>query len=43
LLSFNKIARSVRNVGEQWIPCLKKIWALIETEPSNHQPSTEEP
>jgi predicted RND superfamily exporter protein len=43
LLSFNKMARSVRNVGEQWIPCLKKIWALIETEPSNHQPSTEEP
>jgi predicted RND superfamily exporter protein len=42
-LSFNKMARSVRNVGEQWIPCLNKIWALIETEPSNHQPSTEEP
>lgn len=43
LLSFDKMAQSVRKMEEKWIPCLKKIWALIETEPSNHQPSTEEP
>ncbi|KAL6596601.1 hypothetical protein ACP70R_047244 [Stipagrostis hirtigluma subsp. patula] len=43
LLSFDKMARLVRKMGEQWMLCLKKIWAPIETEPSNHQPSTEEP
>ncbi|KAJ1259053.1 hypothetical protein BS78_10G123800 [Paspalum vaginatum] len=43
LMSFDKMARLVKKSGEQWIPCLKKMWALIETEPSNHQPSSEEP
>jgi predicted RND superfamily exporter protein len=42
LLSFDKMARSVKKTGEQWIPCLKKMWALIETEPPNHLPSSEE-
>jgi len=43
LLSFDKMARLVKKTGEHWIPCLKKMWALIETEPPNHQPSSEEP
>jgi hypothetical protein len=43
LLSFDKMARLVKKTGEHWIPCLKKMWALIETEPRNHQPSSEEP
>jgi len=43
LLSFDKMARLVKKTGEHWIPCLKKMWALIETEPTNHQPSSEEP
>jgi len=43
LLSFDKMARLVKKTGEQWIPCLKKMWALIETEPPNHHPSSEEP
>ncbi|KXG19831.1 hypothetical protein SORBI_3010G122900 [Sorghum bicolor] len=43
LLSFDKMARLVKKTGEQWIPCLKKMWALIETEPPNHQLSSEEP
>lgn len=43
LLSFDKMARLVKKTGEQWIPCLKKMWALIETELPNHHPSSEEP
>ncbi|CAN6221598.1 unnamed protein product [Urochloa humidicola] len=43
LLSFDKMARLVKKTGEQWIPCLKKMWALIETEPPVHHPSSEEP
>lgn len=43
LLSFDKMARVMKRTGEQWVPCLKKMWALIETEPPNHQPSSEEP
>ncbi|KAF7108059.1 hypothetical protein CFC21_108608 [Triticum aestivum] len=43
LLSFDKMARLVRTMGEQWMPCLTKIWVLIEIEPSNHDPSTEQP
>ncbi|XP_066374884.1 uncharacterized protein [Miscanthus floridulus] len=43
LLSFDKMARLVKKTGAHWIPCLKKMWALIETEPPNHQPSSEEP
>nr|XP_045087316.1 uncharacterized protein LOC109738563 [Aegilops tauschii subsp. strangulata] len=42
-LSFDKMARLVRTMGEQWMPCLTKIWVLIEIEPSNHDPSTEQP
>ncbi|CAN6207914.1 unnamed protein product [Urochloa humidicola] len=43
LLSFDKMARLVKKTGEQWVPGLKKMWALIETEPPNHHPSSEEP
>ncbi|TVU03308.1 hypothetical protein EJB05_51155, partial [Eragrostis curvula] len=32
LLSFDNMERSVRKVGEQWVPVLKKMRALIETE-----------
>jgi hypothetical protein len=43
LLSFDKMARLVKKTGEQWIPSLKKMWALVEIEPPNHHPSSEEP
>uniref|UniRef100_A0A0A9BDN1 PGG domain-containing protein n=1 Tax=Arundo donax TaxID=35708 RepID=A0A0A9BDN1_ARUDO len=43
LLSFDKVALLVRKKGEKWMPCLTKMWALIETEPSNGQPSTGQP
>jgi hypothetical protein len=39
LLSFDEVALLVRNKGEKWMPCLKKVWELIETEPSNIQQS----
>ncbi|KAF8657375.1 hypothetical protein HU200_060147 [Digitaria exilis] len=42
-LSFNKMAQLVKKTGERWIPCLNKIWALIEIEPPNHPPFNEEP
>nr|CAB3467856.1 unnamed protein product [Digitaria exilis] len=42
-LSFNKMAQLVKKTGERWIPCLNKIWVLIEIEPPNHPPFTEEP
>nr|CAB3467855.1 unnamed protein product [Digitaria exilis] len=37
LLSFDKVALLVKKKGEKWMPCLTKMWALIETEPSNHE------
>ncbi|KAG2611243.1 uncharacterized protein LOC120703346 [Panicum virgatum] len=37
LLSFDKVALLVRKKGEKWMPCLKNMWALIETDPSNLQ------
>jgi uncharacterized membrane protein YfcA len=39
LLSFDEVAFVVRKKGEKWMPCLKNVWALIETDPSNIQPS----
>ncbi|KAJ1259051.1 hypothetical protein BS78_10G123700 [Paspalum vaginatum] len=39
LLSFDEVALLVRKKGEKWMPCLKKMWALIETDPSNLQRS----
>ncbi|KAL6596600.1 hypothetical protein ACP70R_047243 [Stipagrostis hirtigluma subsp. patula] len=43
LLSFDKVASLVRKKGEEWMPCLSKIWAHLETEPSNCQLSAEQP
>ncbi|CAL5038131.1 unnamed protein product [Urochloa decumbens] len=37
LLSFDKVALLVKKRGEKWMPCLTKMWALIETESSNHE------
>ncbi|CAN6201758.1 unnamed protein product [Urochloa humidicola] len=37
LLSFDEVALLVRKKGEKWMPCLKNMWALIETDPSNLQ------
>ncbi|TVU11587.1 hypothetical protein EJB05_45181, partial [Eragrostis curvula] len=39
LLSFDEVALLVRKKGEKWMPWLTKMRALIETEPSNPQPS----
>ncbi|XP_004965263.1 uncharacterized protein LOC101786183 [Setaria italica] len=39
LLSFDKVALLVKNKGGKWMPCLVKMWALIEAEPSDLQPS----
>jgi len=39
LLSFDEVALLVRKKGEKWMPCLKNMWALIETDPSNLHPS----
>ncbi|KAG0514002.1 hypothetical protein BDA96_10G151600 [Sorghum bicolor] len=38
LLSFDEVALLVRKKGEKWIPCLKKMWAPIETDPLSLQP-----
>ncbi|KAL6909656.1 hypothetical protein ACP4OV_001315 [Aristida adscensionis] len=43
LLSFDEVASLVKNKGEEWIPCMAKMWAHTETEPSNHQLSPEQP
>ncbi|CAN6221599.1 unnamed protein product [Urochloa humidicola] len=37
LLSFDEVALLVRKKGEKWMPCLKNMWALIETDPSSLQ------
>jgi hypothetical protein len=41
LLSFDEVALLVRKKGEKWMPCLKKLWELLETERSNIEPSAE--
>jgi hypothetical protein len=43
LLSFDKVASLVQNKGGKWMPCLVKMWALIEAEPSDPQPSAGQP
>ncbi|KAL6909657.1 hypothetical protein ACP4OV_001316 [Aristida adscensionis] len=43
VLSFDKMAQLIREFGERWMPCLRKMWTLIEIKPSNHQPSIEQP
>ncbi|CAN6170217.1 unnamed protein product [Urochloa humidicola] len=36
LLSFDRVALLVKK-GEKWMPCLTKMWVLIEIESSNHE------
>lgn len=43
LLSFDKAALLVRRKGQKWMPFLKKLWLLIETEPSDHLSSAGQP
>ena len=43
LLSFDKVALLVKRKGQKWMPFLKKLWVLIETEPLDHLSSAGQP